>query len=65
MLATAPVTLGGERCPEYRFETVWTSESIRIKESGFEQVPSTEQPRLASWRAIARPMPLVAPLIFS
>ena len=63
MLATAPVTLGGEACPEYRLETVCASESIRIKESDFEQVPSTEQPRVASWRAMARPIPLVAPLI--
>jgi hypothetical protein len=64
MLAATPVTLGSDGCPEYRWETVWASESIRIRESGFEQVPRTEQPRLASWRATARPMPLVAPLMF-
>lgn len=48
MLATTPVTLGGDWCSEYRLDTVCASESIRIKESGFEQVPNTEQPRLAS-----------------
>lgn len=48
MLAATPVTLGGDGYPEYSFETVCASESISIKDSGFEQVPSTEQPRLAS-----------------
>lgn len=48
MFATTPVTLGGDACPEYRLDTVWASESIRVKEFSPEQVPSTEQPRLAS-----------------
>jgi hypothetical protein len=47
MLAAIPVTLGGDGCPEYSLETVCESESISVRVSGFEQVPSTEQPRLA------------------
>jgi hypothetical protein len=48
MFAATPVAFGGDECPEYRLDTVCASESIRIKESGPEQVPNTEQPRLAS-----------------
>lgn len=48
MFAVIPMTIGGDGCPEYSLDTVWASESIRVKESGPEQVPSTEHPRLAS-----------------
>lgn len=64
MSATMPITVGdGEGDWEKRWSIFICRLATFVSDSALELVMRMELPRLARWRAVARPMPLVPPVM--